>query len=87
VGVQRLARDLAEVLIGQRPSRETDDGRLGRQQSGAAEVVDGGQDLARGQVAGRAEDDDRARLRHALQEQSRTEWILSRRLLAPMQVD
>ena len=65
--VARVLRDggahlRAEVGVRVRPPREAHDARLRRQQAGAPQVVEGGQDLAMGEVAGGAEDDHDGRV-------------------------
>ena len=64
------ARLAPEVLVTQLTAGKADDRRFGRQQAGPPQVVDGGQDLAVGQVAGRAEDGDDARRRDLLEAQA-----------------
>src|SRR6185503_6501742 len=51
----------AKLFVGLRPAREADDVRARRQQTGDCEVVERREQLALGEITGRAEDDDVAR--------------------------
>ena len=67
-----LARELADGgfhfrakdLVGLLAARETDDGRARRKVAVGGKIVERGEKLAHRQIAGGAEDDDAARLRH-----------------------
>ncbi len=57
----RVVDHLTEILVGPVPPGETDERESGRQEAAVGEVVDGGHQLAPGQIAGHAEDHQRAR--------------------------
>ena len=54
---------------------EADDGELAGGGGRRGQLVERGDELAVGQVAGRAEEDDRARLGHALEAQALAQWV------------
>jgi hypothetical protein len=55
-----LRRATPELVVGDRRSRDADDGEVVREQSRLAQVVQRGQQLAPGEISGRAEDHHRA---------------------------
>ncbi len=67
---------LAELFVGHRRAPEADDGELGREQALLHEPVERRDEFAPREVARRAEDDDRARLRRTLQTHPHPQWVL-----------
>src|SRR2546423_376188 len=64
--LERRAGLLAVLVVGHLAARVADDGEPVRQEAAGAEVVDGRQELATGEGAGRAEDDEHGRNRSSL---------------------
>ena len=62
VSADVLGQLLAEGLVGEVVEGRADQRKLARQQLGLGEVVQRGDELALGQIAGRAEDDHQARV-------------------------
>ena len=65
-GLQGVAQALAKLSLVAMAAPEADDGQLLGQQVTGGQAVEGGHQLAMGQVAGGAEDHQRQRLRHLL---------------------
>ncbi len=73
--LRRLLHFLAEHVVGLVAPGEADDDHARRQVAVGGEVVEGGDELAVGEVAGRAEDHQRAGFGLCAVGQSFTQWV------------